>query len=86
MTRHLMVLIAAVRAELDAAFQHADLDGAQRHSRPAVLRPDAGGGLGLAWHRDAHQYTSDSIRTWMSRDGLSNTMLEAGFVDARYIR
>jgi hypothetical protein len=27
-----------------------------------------------------------SIRTWMSRDGLSNTMLEAGFVDARYIR
>jgi demethylmenaquinone methyltransferase / 2-methoxy-6-polyprenyl-1,4-benzoquinol methylase len=37
------------------------------------------------WHRDAQHYTADSIRTWMSRDGLSKMMLEAGFVDARYI-
>ncbi|MCW2662317.1 MAG: ubiE 1 [Mycobacterium sp.] len=49
-----------------------------------VLMPAVG--WAFAWHRAAHHYTSESIRTWMSRDGLSNTMLEAGFVDARYIR
>jgi demethylmenaquinone methyltransferase / 2-methoxy-6-polyprenyl-1,4-benzoquinol methylase len=48
-----------------------------------VLMPTLG--WAVAWHRDAHHYTSDSIRTWMSRDGLSKAMLEAGFVDARYI-
>jgi demethylmenaquinone methyltransferase / 2-methoxy-6-polyprenyl-1,4-benzoquinol methylase len=48
-----------------------------------VLMPTLG--WAVAWHRDAHHYTSDSIRTWMSRDGLSNAMLEAGFVDACYI-
>jgi demethylmenaquinone methyltransferase/2-methoxy-6-polyprenyl-1,4-benzoquinol methylase len=48
-----------------------------------VLMPAVG--WAFAWHRDAHQYTSDSIRTWMSRDGLSKTMRESGFVDARYI-
>ncbi len=42
-------------------------------------------GWAVAWHRDAHHYTADSIRTWLSRDGLSEMMLEAGFVDARYI-
>jgi demethylmenaquinone methyltransferase/2-methoxy-6-polyprenyl-1,4-benzoquinol methylase len=42
-------------------------------------------GWALAWHRDAHKYTSDSIRTWLSRDELSKAMLAAGFVDARYI-
>jgi demethylmenaquinone methyltransferase/2-methoxy-6-polyprenyl-1,4-benzoquinol methylase len=42
-------------------------------------------GWAVAWHRDAHHYTADSIRTWMSRDELSKMMLEAGFVDARYI-
>jgi demethylmenaquinone methyltransferase/2-methoxy-6-polyprenyl-1,4-benzoquinol methylase len=42
-------------------------------------------GWAFAWHRDAHHYTSDSIRTWLSRDELSKAMLEAGFVDARYI-
>jgi ubiquinone/menaquinone biosynthesis C-methylase UbiE len=48
-----------------------------------VLMPALG--WAVAWHRDAHHYTSDSIRTWMSRDELSKAMLEAGFVDARYI-
>jgi demethylmenaquinone methyltransferase / 2-methoxy-6-polyprenyl-1,4-benzoquinol methylase len=48
-----------------------------------VLMPTLG--WAVAWHRDAHKYTSDSIRTWMSRDGLSNTMREAGFVNARYV-
>ncbi len=48
-----------------------------------VLAPTFG--WAVAWHRDAHHYTSDSIRTWMSRDELSKAMLEAGFVDARYI-
>jgi demethylmenaquinone methyltransferase/2-methoxy-6-polyprenyl-1,4-benzoquinol methylase len=48
-----------------------------------VLMPTLG--WAVAWHRDAHHYTSDSIRTWMSRDELSKAMLEAGFVDARYI-
>jgi demethylmenaquinone methyltransferase/2-methoxy-6-polyprenyl-1,4-benzoquinol methylase len=42
-------------------------------------------GWAFAWHRDAHHYTSDSIRTWLSRDALSNAMLEAGFVDPRYV-
>jgi demethylmenaquinone methyltransferase / 2-methoxy-6-polyprenyl-1,4-benzoquinol methylase len=42
-------------------------------------------GWAFAWHRDAHLYTSDSIRTWLSRDELSKAMLEAGFVDARYV-
>jgi demethylmenaquinone methyltransferase / 2-methoxy-6-polyprenyl-1,4-benzoquinol methylase len=42
-------------------------------------------GRAVAWHRDAHHYTSDSIRTWLSRDELSKAMLDAGFVDARYI-
>jgi demethylmenaquinone methyltransferase/2-methoxy-6-polyprenyl-1,4-benzoquinol methylase len=42
-------------------------------------------GWAVAWHRDAHHYTADSIRTWMSRDGLRNAMREAGFVDARYV-
>lgn len=41
-------------------------------------------GRAVAWHRDAHHYTSDSIRTWLSRDELSEAMLEAGFVDAHY--
>ena len=47
-----------------------------------VLMPRLG--WAFAWHRDAHHYTSDSIRTWMSREGLSKAMLDAGFVDARY--
>ena len=42
-------------------------------------------GWAVAWHRDAHHYTADSIRTWMSRDALSQAMGEAGFVDARYV-
>lgn len=42
-------------------------------------------GWAFAWHRDAHHYTSDSIRTWLSREELSEAILEAGFVDARYI-
>jgi demethylmenaquinone methyltransferase/2-methoxy-6-polyprenyl-1,4-benzoquinol methylase len=42
-------------------------------------------GWAVAWHRDAHHYTADSIRTWMSRDGLRDAMREAGFVDARYV-
>ena len=41
-------------------------------------------GRAVAWHRDAHHYTADSIRTWLSRDELSKAMVEAGFVDARY--
>jgi demethylmenaquinone methyltransferase / 2-methoxy-6-polyprenyl-1,4-benzoquinol methylase len=48
-----------------------------------VLMPAVG--WAFAWHRDAHHYTSDSIRTWMSRDGLRTAMLESGFVDARYV-
>ena len=39
----------------------------------------------VAWHRDAHHYTADSIRTWLSRDELREAMLEAGFVDGRYV-
>jgi demethylmenaquinone methyltransferase / 2-methoxy-6-polyprenyl-1,4-benzoquinol methylase len=42
-------------------------------------------GWAVAWHRDAHHYTADSIRTWMSREGLSEAMREAGFVDTRYV-
>lgn len=42
-------------------------------------------GWAFAWHRDAHHYTADSIRTWLSRDGLRELMLEAGFIDAYYI-
>jgi demethylmenaquinone methyltransferase/2-methoxy-6-polyprenyl-1,4-benzoquinol methylase len=48
-----------------------------------VLMPAVG--WAFAWHRDAHRYTADSIRSWMSRDGLRKAMLEAGFVDARYV-
>ncbi|OBK91618.1 hypothetical protein A5652_10520 [Mycobacterium sp. 1165178.9] len=39
----------------------------------------------FSWHRDAHHYTSDSIRTWLSRDELSKAMLEAGFENVRYV-
>ena len=42
-------------------------------------------GWAFAWHRDAHHYTSDSIRTWLSRDELSKATTDAGFVDARYV-
>jgi len=42
-------------------------------------------GRTVAWHSDAHHYTSDSIRTWLSRDELREAMREAGFVDARYV-
>jgi demethylmenaquinone methyltransferase/2-methoxy-6-polyprenyl-1,4-benzoquinol methylase len=42
-------------------------------------------GWAFAWHRDAHHYTSDSIRTWLSRDELSKAATEAGFVDTRYV-
>lgn len=42
-------------------------------------------GRAVAWHRDAHHYTADSIRTWLSRDELIEAMREAGFADARYI-
>jgi demethylmenaquinone methyltransferase/2-methoxy-6-polyprenyl-1,4-benzoquinol methylase len=42
-------------------------------------------GRAVAWHRDAHHYTADSIRTWLSRDELSKAMLDAGFVDTRYV-
>ena len=38
----------------------------------------------VAWHRDAHHYTADSIRTWLTRDQLKEAMLEAEFVDADY--
>ncbi|ORW95867.1 hypothetical protein AWB92_08620 [Mycobacterium sp. IEC1808] len=48
-----------------------------------VLMPALG--WAVAWHRDAHHYTSDSIRTWLSRDGLAKAMLESGFADARYV-
>lgn len=47
-----------------------------------VLMPRVG--WAFAWHRDAHHYTSDSIRTWVSRDELTKIMREAGFNDARY--
>jgi demethylmenaquinone methyltransferase/2-methoxy-6-polyprenyl-1,4-benzoquinol methylase len=39
----------------------------------------------VAWHRDAHHYTADSIRTWLTRDQLKEAMLEAEFVDAGYV-
>lgn len=39
----------------------------------------------VAWHRDAHHYTADSIRTWLTRDQLKEAMLEAEFVDAEYV-
>jgi demethylmenaquinone methyltransferase/2-methoxy-6-polyprenyl-1,4-benzoquinol methylase len=42
-------------------------------------------GRAVAWHRDAHHYTADSIRTWLSRDELSKAVLDAGFVDIRYV-
>ena len=42
-------------------------------------------GWAVAWHNDAHRYTSDSIRTWLSRDELSAAMTEAGLVDARHV-
>jgi demethylmenaquinone methyltransferase/2-methoxy-6-polyprenyl-1,4-benzoquinol methylase len=42
-------------------------------------------GRAVAWHRDAHHYTADSIRTWLSRDELSKAMVDAGFVDTRYV-
>ncbi len=48
-----------------------------------VLMPAVG--WAFAWHRDAHHYTSDSIRSWMSREELSKAMLEAGFVDVRFV-
>lgn len=41
-------------------------------------------GWAVAWHRDAHHYTADSIRTWLTRDELSKMIAEAGFADARY--
>jgi demethylmenaquinone methyltransferase/2-methoxy-6-polyprenyl-1,4-benzoquinol methylase len=41
-------------------------------------------GWAFAWHRDAHHYTADSLRTWLSRDELSKAILEAGFIDAHY--
>jgi demethylmenaquinone methyltransferase/2-methoxy-6-polyprenyl-1,4-benzoquinol methylase len=42
-------------------------------------------GWAVAWHRDAHLYTADSIRTWLSRDELRTMMREAGFDDAHYV-
>lgn len=42
-------------------------------------------GRAVAWHRDAHHYTADSIRTWLSRDELRELMRESGFADARYV-
>jgi demethylmenaquinone methyltransferase / 2-methoxy-6-polyprenyl-1,4-benzoquinol methylase len=42
-------------------------------------------GRAVAWHRDAHHYTADSIRTWLTRDELIEAMREAGLVDSRYI-
>lgn len=42
-------------------------------------------GRAVAWHHDAHLYTADSIRTWLSRDELRTMMREAGFTDARYV-
>lgn len=42
-------------------------------------------GWAFSWHRDAHHYTSDSIRTWLSRDEVSEAMLDAGFEHVRYV-
>jgi demethylmenaquinone methyltransferase/2-methoxy-6-polyprenyl-1,4-benzoquinol methylase len=50
-----------------------------------VLAPAVGWAGAVAWHGEGHHYLSDSIRTWMSRDELSKAMMEAGFVDVRYI-
>jgi len=47
-----------------------------------VLMPAVG--RVVAWHRDAHHYTADSIRTWLSPDALSAMMREAGFIDSHY--
>ena len=47
-----------------------------------VLMPALG--RAFAWHRDAHHYTADSIRTWLSPDALSAMMREAGFTDSHY--
>jgi demethylmenaquinone methyltransferase/2-methoxy-6-polyprenyl-1,4-benzoquinol methylase len=43
-------------------------------------------GWAVAWHRDAHHYTADSIRGWLSPDQLSEMILAAGFREARYVR
>jgi demethylmenaquinone methyltransferase/2-methoxy-6-polyprenyl-1,4-benzoquinol methylase len=42
-------------------------------------------GRAVAWHRDAHHYTADSIRSWLSRDELNKAMLDAGFIGTRYV-
>ncbi len=42
-------------------------------------------GWAVAWHNDAHHYTADSIRTWLTRDELSAAMTDAGLVDAHYV-
>lgn len=42
-------------------------------------------GWAVAWHHDAHHYTADSIRSWLSRDELRTLMLQSGFADARYV-
>lgn len=42
-------------------------------------------GWAVAWHNDAHHYTSDSIRTWLSREELSAAMADAGLVDVHYV-
>jgi demethylmenaquinone methyltransferase / 2-methoxy-6-polyprenyl-1,4-benzoquinol methylase len=42
-------------------------------------------GWAFSWHRDAHRYTSDSIRTWLSRDELGKAMRQAGLESVRYV-
>jgi demethylmenaquinone methyltransferase/2-methoxy-6-polyprenyl-1,4-benzoquinol methylase len=48
-----------------------------------VLMPTVG--WAVAWHRDAHYYTADSIRGWVTKDRLSEMICAAGFTEVRYV-
>jgi len=48
-----------------------------------VLMPTVG--WAVAWHRDAHHYTADSIRGWVSKERLSEMIRAAGFTEVRYV-
>lgn len=48
-----------------------------------VLMPTLG--WAVAWHRDAHHYTADSIRGWVTKDRLSEMIRTAGFTEVRYV-
>ena len=88
--RDVAVAILDGETDLDSSLEYYGLlhEGSLNIPALMVMSPGALDRMSTADSADeffSRPYTADSIRTWVSRDGLGDMMLEAGFVEARYV-